>query len=36
LNERHADLYTLSDGKIVHRMGFSDPEAALEAAGLSE
>jgi ketosteroid isomerase-like protein len=36
MDERHADLYTLRDGKIVRRQGFSDPNEALEAAGLSE
>ena len=36
MDERHAELYTLKDGKIVRRQGFSDPSQALEAAGLSE
>jgi ketosteroid isomerase-like protein len=36
MDERHAELYTLKDGKIVRRQGFSDPNKALEAAGLSE
>ena len=36
MDERHAELYTLRDGKIVRRQGFSDPSQALEAAGLSE
>jgi ketosteroid isomerase-like protein len=36
MDERHAELYTLRDGKIVRRQGFSDPGQALEAAGLSE
>ena len=36
MDERHADLYTLRDGKVVYRKGFSDPAEALEAAGLSE
>jgi ketosteroid isomerase-like protein len=35
MNERHAELYTLRDGKVVYRKGFSDPDEALEAAGLS-
>ena len=35
MDERHAELYTLRDGKIVRRQGFSDPREALEAAGLS-
>ncbi len=36
MDERHAELYTLRGGKIVYRKGFSDPDEALEAAGLSE
>jgi ketosteroid isomerase-like protein len=36
LDERHAELYTVRDGKIVYRKGFSDPDDALEAAGLRE
>jgi ketosteroid isomerase-like protein len=36
MDERHAELYTLRDGKIVRREGFSDPNQALEAAGLQE
>ena len=36
MDERHAELYTLRNGKIVRRRGFSDPGQALEAAGLSE
>ena len=36
MDERHAELYTLSGDKIVRRQGFSDPNEALEAAGLSE
>jgi ketosteroid isomerase-like protein len=36
LDERHAELYTVHDGKIVDRKGFSDPDEALEAAGLPE
>jgi ketosteroid isomerase-like protein len=36
MDERHAELYTVRDGKIVHRVGFSDPSQALEAAGSSE
>jgi ketosteroid isomerase-like protein len=35
MDERHAELYRLKDGKIVRRQGFSDPNEALEAAGLS-
>jgi ketosteroid isomerase-like protein len=33
MDERHAELYALRDGKIVHRQGFSDPE---QVAGLVE
>ncbi len=36
MNERHGELYTLRDGRIVRRQGFSDPKEALEAVGLSE
>src|SRR5919106_6177473 len=36
MDERHAELYRIRDGKIVRRQGFSDPAEALEAAGLSE
>jgi ketosteroid isomerase-like protein len=36
MSERHAELYDLRDGKVVRRRGFSDPDEALEAAGLSE
>jgi ketosteroid isomerase-like protein len=36
MDERHAELYTLKDGKIARRQGFSDPNQALEAAGPSE
>jgi uncharacterized protein len=36
MDERHAELYTLRDGKILRRKGFSDPAEALEAAGLKE
>jgi ketosteroid isomerase-like protein len=36
MDERHSELYTLSDGKIVRRQGFSDPNQAFEAAGLRE
>jgi hypothetical protein len=34
MNERHGELYTLRDGKVVRRQGFSDPNEMLEAAGL--
>jgi ketosteroid isomerase-like protein len=36
MDERHSELYTLRDGKIMRRQGFSDPGQALQAAGLSE
>ena len=36
MDERHAELYTLRDRKVVYRKGFSDPEEALEAVGLAE
>ena len=36
MDERHAELYTLKDAKIVRRQGFSDPRQAVDAAGLSE
>jgi ketosteroid isomerase-like protein len=36
MDERHAELYIVRDGKVVYRKGFSDPEEALEAAGPSE
>ncbi len=36
MDERHAELYTIKDGKIVRRQGFSDPSQAQAAAGLSE
>ncbi len=36
MDERHAELYTLKDGKIVRRQGFSDPRQAVKAAGLRE
>ena len=36
MDERHAELYTLRDGKVSYRKGFSDPDEALEAAGLSD
>jgi uncharacterized protein len=34
MDERHAELYTLRNGKILRRKGFSDPAEALAAAGL--
>jgi ketosteroid isomerase-like protein len=36
MDERHAELYALRDGKVVYRKGGLDPREALEAAGLSE
>ncbi|MDX6582091.1 MAG: hypothetical protein QOI10_1275 [Solirubrobacterales bacterium] len=36
MDERHAELYTVRDGKVVHRVGFSDPRDALAQAGLSK
>jgi ketosteroid isomerase-like protein len=36
MDERHAELYSLRDGKVVRRRGFSDPGEALDAVGLRE
>ena len=36
MDERHGELYAVRDGKVVYRKGFSDPDEALEAAGLRE
>jgi ketosteroid isomerase-like protein len=36
MDERHAELYRIRDGRIVRRQGFSDPNDALKAAGLEE
>jgi ketosteroid isomerase-like protein len=36
MDERHAELYRIRDGRIVRRQGFSDPNEALKAVGLSE
>ena len=33
MDERHAELYTFRNGKVVRRQGFSDPDEALEAVG---
>src|SRR5215216_6018471 len=33
IDERHAELYAVREGKVVYRKGFSDPADALEAAG---
>ncbi len=34
MDERHAELYRVRDGRVVYRKGFSDPAEALEAVGL--
>ena len=34
VDERHSELYVVSDGKIVSRQGFSDADEALVEAGL--
>ena len=36
MDERHAELYTLREGMVIARRGFSDPSAALESVGLRE
>ena len=36
MDEHHAEIYTVRDGKIVYRIGYSDTAEALEAAGLRE
>jgi ketosteroid isomerase-like protein len=36
MDERHAELYRIRDGRIVRRQGFSDPNEALEAVGRRE
>ena len=36
MDERHAELYRIRDGRIVRRQGFSDPNDALKAVGLAE
>jgi ketosteroid isomerase-like protein len=36
MDERHAELYTLRGGRVVSRKGFSDPDEALAAVGLSD
>lgn len=35
MDERHAEVYTVKEGKILRRRGFSDVNDALEAVGLS-
>jgi ketosteroid isomerase-like protein len=34
VNERHSELYTVRDGKIVYRKGFSNADEALVQAGV--
>lgn len=36
MDERHAELYTVRDARIVARVGFSDPAEAFKVAGLSQ
>jgi uncharacterized protein len=36
MDERHAELYRIRDGRIVRWQGFSDPNEALKAVGLAE
>ena len=36
MEARHAELYTVRHGKVVYRKGFSDPDEALKATGLSD
>jgi ketosteroid isomerase-like protein len=36
MDERHAELYVVREGKVVRREGFSDPRVALEAVGLRD
>ncbi|MGH3339394.1 MAG: hypothetical protein ACRDPL_11255 [Propionibacteriaceae bacterium] len=35
VNERHSELYTVRNGKIAYRKGFSDADEALNAARLA-
>lgn len=35
MDERHAELYAVRNGKVVSRKGFSDPDEAFEAVGMS-
>jgi ketosteroid isomerase-like protein len=35
MDERHAEVYALREGKVVYRKGFSDPAEAFEAVGLA-
>jgi hypothetical protein len=34
VNERHSELYTVQNGKIAYRKGFSDADEALNVADL--
>ena len=34
VNERHSELYTVRNGRIAYRKGFSDADEALDVAGL--
>src|SRR5215207_8315711 len=36
VNERHSELYTVRNGKIASRKGFSDADEAFNAAGLRQ
>jgi hypothetical protein len=36
MDERHAELYSVREGKVVYRKGFSDPDEALAAVGLQK
>jgi ketosteroid isomerase-like protein len=36
MDELHAEVYALREGKVVQRRGFSDPRVALEAVGLPD
>ena len=36
VNERHSELYTVRNGKIAYRKGFSDADEALNVARLAQ
>lgn len=36
VDERHAEVYAVKEGRIVARRGFADPGEAFEAVGLRE
>jgi ketosteroid isomerase-like protein len=36
MDERHAELYRVRDGRIVRRQGFSDPRVALSGGRRGE